>query len=68
MDPQRLTTRQLAEALTLTAVGCRDRLSRPDWDALDEVTRQLRGHERLLAEVLPDRRQRLTVAEGTKVE
>jgi len=58
-----MTTGQLAEHLAHAFCRNRNRLSRQDWDVAEEVLRRVRQHEQLLADVLPDLRNRLTSAE-----
>jgi hypothetical protein len=57
-----LTVEYVVEVLTdmLRREGLHDR----QVEALQEAVRRVRQHERLVAEVVPDLRRRLTVAEG----
>jgi hypothetical protein len=59
-----LTGPELAERLTHLGYDLSASLNRHDWDLLTEAARRLRQHERLLREVLPDLRNRLTRLEA----
>jgi hypothetical protein len=61
--PHDLSGKDLAERLAKAFYRFRDRLTRHDWDALNEAIRRLQHHERLVRDVLPDLRNRLTELE-----
>jgi hypothetical protein len=56
----KLNNRQTDEA---EQTRCRHRATEREWDMIEEAMRRLNEHERLLREVLPDLRNRLTAAE-----
>src|SRR5207248_323831 len=58
-----LNARDLCDRLTRLYVYCRDRLHDADRDALKEAMRRVREHERLVREVVPDLRNRITELE-----
>jgi hypothetical protein len=58
--PHRLTARQIAEHLTSFYLRNRDRFAGEDREVLWELVRRVEQHERLVGDVVPDLRNRLT--------
>jgi hypothetical protein len=63
VDMEQLTGQQIAETLVHLLYRFRGHLSRLEQDALEEGARRVRQHERLVADVVPDLRSRLTAAQ-----
>jgi hypothetical protein len=64
MDPRQQTAKQLTHTLVAVLTRCRHGATEREWDAIEEALRRLKEHERLVREVLPDLRSRLTAAES----
>jgi hypothetical protein len=62
-----MTGPQLAEALVNLLLRFRDRLTRYDWDTLNEARRRLSQHEGPVRAVLRDLRNRISELEGALV-
>jgi hypothetical protein len=58
-----MTARQLGDYLTVYHMRNRGRLSAEDREVLWELVRRIEQHERLVREVVPDLRNRLTQME-----
>jgi hypothetical protein len=57
------SVQQLTETLVAVLTRCRHRVSEREWDVIEEALRRLAEHERLVRQVLPDLRNRLSAAE-----
>jgi hypothetical protein len=64
VDPRRLSAKQLSETVVAVLTRCRYRATKCEWDAIEEALRRLKEHERLVRDVLPELRDRLTAPEG----
>jgi hypothetical protein len=65
MDPRNLSAKRLSETVLAILTRCRHRAGEREWDAIQEALRRLGEHERLLREILPELRTRLSAAEST---
>lgn len=63
MPAAALSAQQIAESLLRIAYHARGRLTHEDWDMIEEAIRRIKQHERLVHDVLPNLRHRLSQAE-----
>jgi hypothetical protein len=63
MDPRNLSAKQLAEIVVAVLTPCRHRAGEDEWDAIQEALRRVGEHERLLRDILPELRNRLSAAQ-----
>jgi hypothetical protein len=62
-DPRSLPAKTLGETLVAILSRCQYGAEQWEWDVIQEAQRRLREHERLLRDILPELRNRLSAAE-----
>ena len=68
MPAAALSAQRLAESLQRIVSYARARLTPEDWDVIEEAIRRVKQHERLVQDVLPNLRLRLSEAESRSAD